>query len=285
MAFVPLIPLPVQFQDSVSSLNMIGGTLEFYLAGTSTPTNIFSDNVGTSVGTSIDLNAGGYPESGGNVITLFRDSSISLKIVGKNSSDVIVWTADNIEDALVLLSSTANGKGASVISVEDAGGYFAASDLEAVLQDVGLNYLKTTRSDTIGATYTFTSGGLNLGDLLLQRPNIRDYALQAGAASSSAGTIDYDIELGNTFEVLLTENITTTTISNPAQSGRMCQITIKITQDGGGGAYTVAWPASVKWPGGSAPVISTANDAVDMITLTTWNGGTNWFGNYSQAFA
>ena len=59
--YVPLSALPFQFQDTVTSDNMSGGTIEFFLAGTSTPTNLFSDNVGTSVGTSITLNSGGSP--------------------------------------------------------------------------------------------------------------------------------------------------------------------------------------------------------------------------------
>ena len=94
--FVPLIPIPIQLQDSTTSVNMSSGTLEFFLSGTSTPTNLFSNNTGTSIGNSITLNAGGYPESGGNVITLFRDASIALKIVGKNAAGTILWTADKL---------------------------------------------------------------------------------------------------------------------------------------------------------------------------------------------
>lgn len=93
--FVPLQALPAQFQDSTTSVNLSGGTLTFFLAGTSTPTNLFSDNAGTSIGTSITLNSGGYPESGGNVIYLFRDDSIDLKIVLKDATSGTEWTADN----------------------------------------------------------------------------------------------------------------------------------------------------------------------------------------------
>ena len=95
--YVPLGPLPLQFSDSVTSVNMSGGTVEFFLAGTSTPTNLFSDNAGTSIGTSITLNSGGMPESGGNVITLWRDISISLKLVLKNAAGTAISTSDNLE--------------------------------------------------------------------------------------------------------------------------------------------------------------------------------------------
>ena len=94
--YIPLQNTPLQLQDAVTSVNMSGGSLEFFLAGTSSPTDLFSDNDGTSIGTSIVLNSGGYPESGANVITLFRDQSIALKIVCKDFTDAIIWTADDI---------------------------------------------------------------------------------------------------------------------------------------------------------------------------------------------
>ena len=94
--YIPLDSLPVQLQDSVTSVNMSAGSLEFYLAGTLTATDLYSDNAGTSIGTSIVLNSGGYPESGGNVIHLFRDESIALKVVCKDAAGAIIWTADDI---------------------------------------------------------------------------------------------------------------------------------------------------------------------------------------------
>ncbi|MPN57367.1 hypothetical protein SDC9_205061 [bioreactor metagenome] len=44
-----------------------------------------------------------------------------------------------------------------------------------------------------------------------------------------------------------------------------------------GGAFTVTWPASVKWAGGSAPTFSAAG--VDVITLLTVDGGVTWLGS------
>jgi len=47
----------------------------------------------------------------------------------------------------------------------------------------------------------------------------------------------------------------------------------------------VTWPAGVKWPGGTAPVITTANNAIDEINLRTIDAGTEYRGSFSQAFA
>lgn len=287
MAFVPLISIPIQLQDSTTSVNMSGGSLEFFLAGTSTPTNLFSDNSGTSIGTSIGLNSGGYPEAGGNVITLFRDSSIAIKIVGKDAADDVVWTSDGLKDSLVLLASTANAEGASLVSVEDSGNFFTGTELETVTQDIGGSYLKNTVNRTgITAVYTFASGGvLALADQEIRRALLVDYAVKHKVVSSSSNVIELDLEDGNSFVTTLTENITTVTLSNPPATGIYGQLVWKIIQDGAGGAFTVTFPASVLWPSGTAPTITVTNDAIDEITLRTIDAGTEWRGSFSQAFA
>lgn len=70
----------------------------------------------------------------------------------------------------------------------------------------------------------------------------------------------------------------TLTLSNPISGG---QYSIKATQ--GSVARNLIWPATVKWPGGVAPTISAANDAMDFIRLY-WDG-TNYLATFAQAFA
>jgi hypothetical protein len=263
---------------------MSNGTLEFYLAGTSTATNLFSDNIGTSIGSSITLNSGGMPESGGNVITLFRDSAIAIKVVGKNASGAIIFTSDNLEDGLTILASTSNAKGASLISIEDVASHFAATQVEAALAELANDWLKKSKAGQTVTQSVIFSAGASFNDAKVHRLRLADTAWDSFTVSSSSGAATYDLIDGNAFETTLTENITSITIDNVINNN-LVQITIKITQDGAGGAYTVTWPGSVEWSGGTAPTISTGNDAVDIITLQTWDGGTRWFGNYSQAFA
>jgi len=62
--YIPLTNIPTQFTNSDDTL-LENGTIEFYLAGTTTATDLFSDNVGTSIGTSITLNSFGLPEHDG----------------------------------------------------------------------------------------------------------------------------------------------------------------------------------------------------------------------------
>ena len=58
------------------------------------------------------------------------------------------------------LNSTANGKGASIIGIEDAGGYTDVDNAEAAIQEL---YEKLKN---FGTTYTVAAGGVNAGDLV-----------------------------------------------------------------------------------------------------------------------
>ena len=120
------------------------------------------------------------------------------------------------------------------------------------------------------------SNVMNAQDAVLQRPEIKDYAETRTTPSSSAGTLTLDLANGNVFEVTLTENVTTLTLSNPPATGKAGSLTLILKQDATGGR-TFAWPAAVKSAGGTDPVISSAANAVDIYSLLTTDAGTTWY--------
>jgi hypothetical protein len=83
-------------------------------------------------------------------------------------------------------------------------------------------------------------------------------------ASGTTKTIDFNT--GNVQFIDLTGNVTFT-LSNPV-SGFAYNLVLK--QDATG-SRTATWPASVKWAGGTPPTLSTAANAIDVITLI-YNG-------------
>jgi hypothetical protein len=46
------------------------------------------------------------------------------------------------------------------------------------------------------------------------------------------------------------------------------------------GAYSITWPASVKWPGGSPPTFTVSG--VDLLVFISRDGGTTWRGAIIQ---
>ena len=249
---------------------MSGAKANFFITGTTDRQNTFSDKALTAA------NANPVVADGNGVFgPIYLDDSLNYKVDLTDSDDNSL--------AGYPIDDLATGTAAAGVTVADAGAYFADTEVEAVLQDIGNNFCKKNRAETVTSAWIFAA--LNMQDSVLTRPSFKDYSFVENAVSSSSGTATYDLETGNVFTTLLSENITTVTLSNPPASGEYGEMTIIFTQDGAAGAYTVTWPAAVKWPAGTAPTISTGNDAIDIVTLITRDGGTTWFGNFSQAFA
>jgi hypothetical protein len=92
---------------------------------------------------------------------------------------------------------------------------------------------------------------------------------------AAASSLTLDLSKTNCYKVTLGASITTLTLSN-AVAG--FPYTIIIAQ---GGSFTIAWPASVKWSGGSAPTLS-ASGKVDIVSLRY--DGTNFYAGINSNF-
>jgi hypothetical protein len=84
----------------------------------------------------------------------------------------------------------------------------------------------------------------------------------AFVALTDAATIATDAGLSNHFSVTLGGN---RTLANPTNMRDGGIYNWRITQDGTG-SRTLAYGSKFKWPGGTAPVLSTAANAIDRIT-------------------
>lgn len=113
------------------------------------------------------------------------------------------------------------------------------------------------------------------GNLQMGGNEITKYSESDSSPSSSSGTLTLDMDNGNIFNVTLTENVTTLTISNVPPTGGV-NIVLVLTQDATG-SRTVTWPASVKWAGGTQPTLTTTANAIDIITMFSVDGGVSWF--------
>jgi hypothetical protein len=129
----------------------------------------------------------------------------------------------------------------------------------------------------VGASKLQPGIPINMQDAVLTRPELRDYAETSPAPGISSGSLSLDLETGNVFEVILTENVTSLILAHAPAAGRAGSCSIILRQDATGGR-TLTWPSSVKWAGGSPPAITSAADAIDVYALITRDGGNTWFG-------
>ena len=123
------------------------------------------------------------------------------------------------------------------------------------------------------------TGNFAFGDLVISRAKFKDTRLTRTAPSSSSGTLILDKENGDVFEVTLTEDVTTLTLSNFPISGKAGSMIFIAKQDGTGG-WDITWPAAVKWEQdtGLSPGQTTDPNAVDIYMLMSTDAGTVVYG-------
>lgn len=169
--------------------------------------------------------------------------------------------------------------GADTIDGSASDSSIAANEFLTFRMNSGANgYLKTT--SVIGAYLPLAggtmSGTLVMADQIVQRPELKDYAVTHNSVSSSSGTLTLDYSTGQSFTCTLTENITTITVSNPPASGKYGELALRLVQHASS-PKTVTWASAYKFPGGTDHVMSTGASAVDYVTMRTIDGGTTWY--------
>lgn len=95
---------------------------------------------------------------------------------------------------------------------------------------------------------------------------------------ADAANISWDARLNQTAEVTLAGN---RTLDNPTNMDAGATYILVVKQDATGGR-TLAFGTAYKWPGGTAPTLTAAANAVDIITF--YSDGTNMYGIHQGDF-
>jgi len=147
----------------------------------------------------------------------------------------------------------------------------SSANLAAALTDeTGTGLAVFNANPTLaGATM---SGELACADQIVSRPTLKDYAIEGSAVGNTGATRTLDLNDANFFSATL-DQACTFTFSDPPASGDFGAFVLELTN---GGAFAITWPASVDWPGGTAPTLTASG--VDQLVFTTRDGGTTYFG-------
>ncbi len=167
---------------------------------------------------------------------------------------------------LTALATTIPGTGITTFLATPSSANLAA----AVTDETGSGALVFAASPTF--TGTVTTAAIAMADNLLTRSVLKDYAIEGSAVGNTGATETFDLTNANFFSATL-DQASTFTFSNPPASGDFGTFVLELTN---GGAFAITWPASVDWPGGTAPTLTAAGK--DQLVFTTRDGGTTWFG-------
>jgi len=215
--------------------------------------------------------------------------------------------AGNGGTGVATLSGLAYGNGTSAFTAATAAQVVAVISTTAVTNatnatnatNVGITDDTTTASAVYPTWVTTTTGNLpvktastklsfipstgyltvtGLTSPIINNPTITNYTESVVAIGNSGTSQTLALTNGTVQTVTMTGNCTFTMPTNTAGKSFI----LIATQDATGsrtGVFT-----SVKWPGGTAPTLTTtASTGRDILTFVA--DGTNWYGTYAQAFA
>ncbi len=186
------------------------------------------------------------------------------------------WTGAHTFSAAVTLNGAVSGTG--------------VNNLFASPPPVGSTSPGSGAFTTLAASSTVSGSGFSL---LFASPPTLGSTTPAGArftyahtspviVTFSATAMDIDCSLSNVFRTTFTANVTTAPTLSNLKDGQT--INWYITQDATG-SRTMTWPTSFKWPGGTAGVLTTTANAVDMLVATYIAATGFWYCTLNKAFS
>jgi len=227
------------------------------------------NNGGGTIGTSQTINVG--QPNGGTGGTWTQIYGIYIADHKPTGSD----TLTNPPIALDIQSQTAAG--AYAIKQEGSGlnSFAGATTLSAALTYGGValsNSVTGTGSMVLSASPTLTGTIGAASETLSGNLSTRQVTEQASALTGCNGsTATMDLTKGTYFYCTVSAGTVTLAVSNPASSGQVSSFTLELTN---GGSQTVNYMSGTKWPGGSAPTLTSSG--VDLLVCSTRDGATTW---------
>ena len=207
---------------------------------------------------------------------------------GISQYDVAQFAASVVDDDFLRVDGTAvEGRSASevlsdIAALPLAGGAMTGAittnstfdGIDVATRDGVLTSTTNTANAALPKAGGTMTGTLAMADAAITRPEITDYS-ETKQGVAGAASVDLDMANGNVITITGDAN-TTFTFSNPSPTGKSCAFTLVWTQ--GSSNWTIAWPASVDWAGGSAPDVTDGAGNVDIYTFFTMDEGTIWYG-------
>jgi hypothetical protein len=178
------------------------------------------------------------------------------------------WVAAYVSGAGYLASSNNLSDVASASTARTNLGLAIGTNVQAWDSDLDTWATKTAPSGTVVGTsdsQTLTNKTIEAGTFT------NGYTEEVATANTSTA---YTIDLANGSVQVLTLTGNCTYTFPTAVAGKSF---ILLQKQDGTGSRTVTWPATVKWPGGTAPTITSTASKLDKYIFTS--DGTNWYGS------
>ena len=225
-----------------------------------------------------------FYEDTGTTPKFFWDASAERLGIGTSSPSSELHVASN-SPILTLQDLDSAEPLSTYISFNDSGGnvhgwlgYGSSSfdTLQVTNSYEGISFRTGTGGSSSERMHIDASGNVGIGTNPAEKLDVSGVTLsssvQEGYTALSGTTPSIDADTAGSFALTTSGNTTFTFAA--VTSGRSVGFVLKVTA---GGAHTLTWPASVDWPGGTAPD-APASGETDVLVFITHDGGTTWYG-------
>jgi len=210
-----------------------------------------------SIGFGVGMDGAIY--SDGTNLIIDGAAQVDVAIAGTSQLQLTAAKAENLDD----ISALAHSDGNFVVS---DGTDWVAESGATVRTSLGLG---TMAVENVAAVPAMTyAAEQSYADNLLTRPTIKDYGETVVAKGNLGATPAFDVSAGNVQTGTNSEAITSSTMTNWPATGIAGSLTLFLTN---GGAFSIVWPTSVDWPGGTAPTLTASG--VDILVFTSIDAG------------
>jgi hypothetical protein len=255
-------------------------------ANRTTVYNLFEDALtgGTYVNAQLSGNLTYGTATGNRTISTganITNGTISTLIAGTTTSTAAVITNGTITTALIptLTAGTTTG----------TAGIFTSGTIATLNSTTGTIATLNSTTGTIGNLSTTLTGDLTISAgvatastaTVAKLASAQEYtaAHNFNATTLTSGTsIAWDLSANQVARLVLSTNGTMSDASNKVDGAVYILL---VTQ--GTGSNTLAWNATYKWPGGTAPTLTTGSAKSDIFTFIS--NGTSLFGVASQNYS
>jgi len=211
-------------------------------------------------------------------------AALGTTVSAFNAVSIGATTASTGAFTTLSASSTVSGVGFTnyFASPPAIGGTAAAAGTFTSLTATGTTTIGSSTGALQAASGVVSVGTLSIGNGGTNSTNQQGANQNLTTATSTltqGSSITVNLATSNTFYLSLGASSTITTFSNPVD-GQV--VTIEVKQNGG--TFTLTWPSSVHWSGGTAPTMTSTTGKYDVYTLVYNSTLGFYFGSYVQNF-
>lgn len=192
---------------------------------------------------------------------------------GSATSSIPLSQLDSNFATTITLGNTAIQLGNTVTTLNNM--TYANVTISSVATTFPNNFLSNSTVTLGNATLTLGGTTSTVGNLTVSNTTVTNYTESVVAIGNSSTAQTISLTSGTVQTCTLTGNCTFTM---PTATAGKSFILILST---GAGSFTATF-TSVKWPSNTAPTITTTASRWDILTFVS--DGTNWYGNFAQAY-